>query len=93
MNTHCTFVLSTSGHIQSILRPPSIANTTYYTNEDMSQDAESWLQSAQKNKGSWWEHWSAWLTDRAGDKRTAPTRLGSDQHPPLCPAPGLYVNE
>jgi len=93
MNTHCTFVLSTSGHIQSILRPPSIANTTYYTNPDMTQDADSWLQSAQKNKGSWWVHWSAWLTDRAGDKRIAPARLGSDQHPPLCPAPGLYVNE
>jgi len=93
LDTHCTFVLSTSGHIQSILRPPSIANTTYYTNPDMSQDAENWLKSALKNKGSWWEHWSAWLTDRAGDKRIAPARLGSDQHPPLCPAPGLYVNE
>jgi len=89
----CTLVLSTSGHIQSILRPPGIANTVFYTNENHSGDAEQWLASAQKNDGSWWCHWSQWLNERGGDSREAPQVLGSDKHPPLSPAPGLYVNE
>ncbi|WP_439134385.1 PHA/PHB synthase family protein [Pseudomaricurvus sp.] len=94
----CTFVLSNSGHIQSVLRPPGIANTYYYTNEYKSSnedkpDAEQWLQTATKNSGSWWEHWSNWVKQRSGSQRFAPSRLGSDQNPPLSPAPGLYVNE
>lgn len=89
----CTLVLSTSGHIQSILRPPGIANTVFYTNENYSGDVEQWLASAQKNDGSWWCHWSQWLNERGGDSRKAPQVLGSDKHPPLSPAPGLYVNE
>jgi poly[(R)-3-hydroxyalkanoate] polymerase subunit PhaC len=93
MNNDCTFVLSTSSHIQSILRPPGIANTAYYTNPNVNQDAENWLQTAQKNKGSWWEHWSGWLHHRADEHKPAPARLGSDQYPPLCPSPGQYVNE
>lgn len=93
MNNDCTFVLSTSGHIQSILRPPGIANTAYYTNPNVNQDAENWLQTAQKSKGSWWEHWSDWLHERSNDHKLAPAQLGSDQHPPLCPSPGQYVNE
>ncbi len=94
LDTDCTFVLSTSGHIQSVLRPPGIANTFYYTNEEAPlDDAESWLKSASKQSGSWWEHWRGWLSQRAGEQRLSPQRLGSDKHPPLSPAPGLYVNE
>jgi polyhydroxyalkanoate synthase len=93
LNNHSTFVLSTSGHIQSILRPPGIANTAYYTNPDSKLDADSWLASAQKNKGSWWEHWGEWLTEREGSKKVATSKLGSEQHPALCPSPGQYVNE
>lgn len=93
LDTKCTFVLSTSGHIQSILRPPGIANTAYYTNEKKASTADDWLQSATKCSGSWWEHWCDWLHDHSGAERSAPKRLGSDLHPPLSPAPGLYVNE
>lgn len=93
-----TFVLSNSGHIQSVLRPPGIANTYYYTNDrytngEKPEDAEQWLQTATKNSGSWWEHWVDWMKQRSGSQCFAPERLGSDEHPPLSPAPGLYVNE
>ncbi|BFM14704.1 class II poly(R)-hydroxyalkanoic acid synthase [Maricurvus nonylphenolicus] len=93
LSNHSTFVLSTSGHIQSILRPPGIANTAYYTNPDVKLDADDWLESAQKNKGSWWEHWGEWLNDRGGETTSASETLGSEQHPPLCASPGQYVNE
>lgn len=90
---NATFVLSTSGHVQSLLRPPGIANTVYYTNEAQLDDADEWLQTADKNSGSWWEHWAPWLKQRSGQSRLAPTLPGSEQHPPLSPAPGLYVTE
>ncbi|GAB3112858.1 class II poly(R)-hydroxyalkanoic acid synthase [Aestuariicella hydrocarbonica] len=98
VDSKCTFVLSTSGHIQSILRPPGIANTHYYTNEQSTLSVEGpdqWMQTATKNSGSWWEHWQGWLQQqgRSGKQRFAPQRLGSDKHPVLSPAPGLYVNE
>lgn len=97
VDSDCTFVLSTSGHIQSILRPPGIANTAFYTSEipvnDSSQSADRWLASAKKNEGSWWCHWAEWLHQRGGEPRPAPKSLGSVQYPALSPAPGLYVNE
>lgn len=88
-----TFVLSTSGHIQSLLRPPGIANTVYYTNDARVDDADEWLQTATKNGGSWWEHWAQWLKQHSGKSRFAPLVPGSEQYPPLSPAPGLYVTE
>ncbi|MGH1374201.1 MAG: PHA/PHB synthase family protein [Cellvibrionaceae bacterium] len=93
VSSECTMVLSTSGHIQSILRPPGIANTVYYTNESECTDADQWLGSAVKNEGSWWDHWGQWLHQRAGKQQVASGSVGSKAHPPLSPAPGLYVNE
>ena len=96
VSSDCTFVLSTSGHIQSILRPPGIANTAYYTSDQAPTEVESadqWLSAAQKNDGSWWGHWSQWLHQHSDYQRVASSKVGSDQHPPLSPAPGLYVNE
>ncbi len=93
VSSECTFVLSTSGHIQSILRPPGIANTIYYTNDSDCVDADQWAASASKNEGSWWCHWSQWLHQRGGKSQLASGSVGSEAHPPLSPAPGLYVNE
>lgn len=89
----CEFVLSNSGHIQSVLRPPGIANTHYYTHSNYSLDAVTWRESCAEHKGSWWAHWSDWLIPRSGRKRKAPPRLGNDNYPPLCSSPGLYVME
>ncbi|MBL6752632.1 MAG: alpha/beta fold hydrolase [Nevskia sp.] len=85
------FVLSTSGHVQSLLRPPRIANTVYYTNEDIALSAAEWRRTAVEKRGSWWEHWHGWLHEKSGGTKKAPNRLGSDGHPPLMPAPGSYV--
>jgi polyhydroxyalkanoate synthase len=54
---HCfggmnTFVLSTSGHVQSILRPPNLANTEYFVNEEMPETADAWLAGARRMEGT-----------------------------------------
>lgn len=85
------FVLSTSGHIQSILRPPGIADTFYFTNPDTRLDADAWRRGATRHDGSWWTHWYAWLHTQSGAWKAAPSRLGSAAFPPLDPAPGRYV--
>ena len=88
---HNAFVLSTSGHVQSLLRPPRIANTVYYTNDDITLTAEDWRRTALQNDGTWWHHWHGWLHDKSGSPKKAPRRLGSDKHPVLMAAPGRYV--
>jgi polyhydroxyalkanoate synthase subunit PhaC len=85
------FVLNSSGHVQSLVCPPDNFKAKYFTNPRPAQDAESWYQAAREHKGSWWEHWTDWLSRRSGEKGLAPERLGNRQYPVLQPAPGSYV--
>jgi polyhydroxyalkanoate synthase subunit PhaC len=85
------FVLSGSGHIQSIVNPPGNAKARYFVNPQSADGPEKWLAAATATPGSWWEHWQAWLAARSGDEVAAPAGLGSTRHPPLAPAPGTYV--
>ncbi len=87
------FVLSSSGHIQAMVNPPTNKKSSYMTRVGSPPpDAEAWLEGADRNAGSWWNHWMAWLTSRSGNERPAPERLGNAEHPPLEPAPGRYVH-
>ena len=87
------FVLSSSGHIQSLINPPGNAKAKFFVNADtgLPEDPEAWLGSAAAQPDSWWDNWRAWLAERSGDRRDAPARLGSARHPALCDAPGTYV--
>ncbi len=85
------FVLSNAGHIQSMVNPVGGKKASYRTGLDAGPDPDAWLAASQEHKGSWWEHWTAWLTERSGDERPAPAELGSAAHPPGEPAPGTYV--
>ena len=87
------FVLSTSGHVQSILRPPNLAKTEYFVNDAQPRDADRWLLGAERRAGTWWADWHRWLHARSGHERAAPARAGSEDYPPLCAAPGTYVLE
>lgn len=87
------FVLSSSGHIQSIVNPPGNSKAKFYLNPDLSLSADQWLETATAHPGSWWEHWLKWYEDRGGAMRAAPTHLGSAVHPPGDPAPGRYVHQ
>ena len=87
------FVLSSSGHIQAIVNPPGNPRSSYRTYADPPPaDAGAWLEGSETHAGSWWEHWTAWLSSRSGERRRAPRKLGSAAHPPLDPAPGRYVH-
>jgi len=87
------FVLSSSGHIQSLINPPGNAKAKFFLNSDGSADPETWLDGAEATEGSWWGHWSDWLKQRSGRKRRAPAAAGSARHAPLGDAPGRYVLE
>jgi polyhydroxyalkanoate synthase len=87
------FVLNSSGHVQTLVCPPTNFKARYYVNPSMGDDPETWLKEATEQKGSWWDHWLEWLDKRSGDKREAPANLGSRRFPPLEPAPGKYVME
>jgi polyhydroxyalkanoate synthase len=87
------FVLSTSGHIASMVNPPGNPKASFQTSDSSPADTGEWLASARKVQGSWWDDYSSWLTDRSGATRPAPGSLGSADFPPLGPAPGTYVHE
>jgi polyhydroxyalkanoate synthase len=86
-----TYVLSNSGHIQSLVNPPGNPKASYWTGGTPGPDPEDWKASATRHSGSWWEHWAEWTIERSGDLVDAPAALGSAAHPPREPAPGLYV--
>jgi polyhydroxyalkanoate synthase len=88
-----TFVLSTSGHIASMVNPPGNPKATFQTAPDNPPDPRDWLASAATASGSWWPHYSAWLAERSGGQRKARARLGRKGYEVLCAAPGTYVHD
>ncbi|WP_322979859.1 class II poly(R)-hydroxyalkanoic acid synthase [Pseudomonas sp. C11] len=89
----CEFVLSNSGHIQSILNPPGNPKARYMTNSEMPLDPAAWQESATKNADSWWLHWQKWLAERSGKTKNTPTSLGNKKYPAGEASPGTYVHE
>ncbi|WP_439886538.1 class II poly(R)-hydroxyalkanoic acid synthase [Pseudomonas sp. MBLB4123] len=89
----CEFVLSNSGHIQSILNPPGNPKARYMTNSEMPLDPKDWQDGSTKHTDSWWLHWQKWLAERSGETKKAPSKLGNRAHPPAEAAPGTYVHE
>ncbi|HEB26491.1 MAG TPA: alpha/beta fold hydrolase [Porticoccus sp.] len=85
------FVLSSSGHIQSLVNPPTNKKAKYFCNEDLTASAEDWLVGAEQCSGSWWNDWAAWLSERSGGKKVAPKSLGCRGLKPQEAAPGTYV--
>jgi polyhydroxyalkanoate synthase len=88
-----TFVLGASGHIAGVVNPPAKRRRNFWTNELLTDDGDDWLARAAEHPGSWWPHWSAWLSEHGGSRRPAPAKAGSDAHRALAPAPGRYVSE
>jgi polyhydroxyalkanoate synthase len=87
------FVLSTSGHIQALVNPPSAdSRASYRVTDDPERDADEWLQAADVRRGSWWPDYQDWLSQRAGERKPAPKTLGSRQHKATAKAPGNYVH-
>lgn len=87
------FVLSNSGHIQSILNPPGNPKARYMTNPELPDDATRWQEDASKHTDSWWLHWQAWQAERSGKLKKSPATLGNKAYPAGEASPGTYVHE
>jgi polyhydroxyalkanoate synthase subunit PhaC len=87
------FVLSTSGHIQALVNPPSPeSRASYRVTDDPRDDPEAWLGEADIRRGSWWPDYGAWLGERSGELKPAAKSLGSRTHKATAKAPGSYVH-
>jgi class II poly(R)-hydroxyalkanoic acid synthase len=87
-----TFVLSSSGHIASIVNPPTNPKASYRAART-SGDAEAWQADTTLTKGSWWPDFLAWLGERSGPDKPAPEALGGPCYSVVTAAPGSYVLE
>ncbi len=85
------FVLSTSGHIASIVNPPGNQKATFQTAPDTPPDPAEWLGRATTEHGSWWPDYVRWLEAHGGGEKARPRRLGAAGFRPMDPAPGTYV--
>jgi polyhydroxyalkanoate synthase len=87
------FVLSTSGHIQSLINAPSPeSRSSYRTADENPADPDEFLAQAAKLQGSWWPDYVEWLRERSGDLKDAPKKLGSTSYKATAKAPGTYVH-
>jgi polyhydroxyalkanoate synthase subunit PhaC len=87
------FVLSSSGHIASLVNPPGNPRASYRVGDVDEPDPEFWTESAEHQTDSWWPDFVSWLGERSGNKKVAPEALGGAGMAPLEPAPGSYVLE
>ena len=87
------FILSSSGHIAALVNPPGNPKASYRAGNVDERDPVRWAASAESHSDSWWPDFSAWLAQRGGEQKTAPTELGGDGLAALGPAPGSYVHE
>lgn len=86
------FALSNSGHIQSILNPPSNPKANYYENSTLCNEPLDWRAEAQQVQGSWWTPWLEWVQQRSGERRETLKSIGNQNYPAMENAPGTYVH-
>ena len=85
------YVMSGSGHIAGVINPPDPKRQKYqyWTNSDRVETIEEWIEGAKETPGSWWPHWTQWLTKQSKglvDAREPGAKLGAIED-----APGSYV--
>ncbi|MBX2804455.1 MAG: class I poly(R)-hydroxyalkanoic acid synthase [Hyphomicrobiales bacterium] len=88
------YVLAGSGHIAGVINPPASNKYMHWVPDDQDlknyASVEDWLESATEVTGSWWPDYAHWLAPLSGEKVQA-REPGTEDHPPLCDAPGTYV--
>jgi polyhydroxyalkanoate synthase subunit PhaC len=87
------FVLSTSGHIASMVNPPANPKAAFQTAPSNPADPREFLAAATTVTGSWWSDYSSWLAERGGERKKSPRTLGRKAYPVQCAAPGTYVHD
>ena len=71
------FVLSTSGHIASMVNPPGNAKASFQTADQNPADAGSGWPRRARSRARWWDDYVGWLAERTGPRaqQAAPPRL------------------
>ena len=84
------FVLSTSGHIFSIVNPvvDPPKQSFWVAEPERNEHFEHWFARAEKRSGTW----LAWLSPQCGPM-VKPPCAEAGSFPDLGPAPGIYVFE
>jgi polyhydroxyalkanoate synthase len=85
-----TFVLAGSGHIAGVVNPAGSGKYGYWLNDKLPADPKDWLEGADQHDGSWWPHWTAWITQKSGPLVKARTP-GQGRLEAIEDAPGRYV--
>jgi polyhydroxyalkanoate synthase len=93
MGDSTTFVLANSGHLQSLINPPTNKKASYAIGPVNPSGPDAFLNSADKRQGSWWLNWRDWLQERSNGEVETPKSRGSKRHPIVGEAPGTYVFE
>jgi polyhydroxyalkanoate synthase len=86
------FVLGGSGHIAGIVNPPAGEKSKYWywTNPEIVDEADEWLNSAEKHPGSWWPDWAGWIAQYGGDQVPA-RKPGDGKLKVIEDAPGSFA--
>ncbi len=84
------FVLGGSGHIAGIINPPAVNKYGYWTNDELADTPQEWLEAAKQHSGSWWNDWAKWAEQYAGDI-VAAREPGKGKLKAIENAPGSYV--
>ncbi|WP_116450910.1 PHA/PHB synthase family protein [Blastococcus litoris] len=83
------FILSTSGHIASLVNPPGNPKSTFQVAGETPPDPQDWMTQAETVQGSWWPDFMTWMGERSGDEVAPPNLTGELDEP--VQAPGTYV--
>ena len=84
------FVLGGSGHIAGIVNPPVANKYCFWVNDELTHEAESWLQNADRFDGSWWSDWSVWISSQ-GSRTVNARKIRNNRTKPFEDAPGSYA--
>ncbi len=84
------FTLAASGHIAGVVNAPEGGKYSFWTNDSLPQDPETWFASATEMAGSWWPDWQRWILTHGKDETPA-RRPGDHKLKTIEPAPGSYV--
>ena len=87
------FVLAGSGHIAGVINPKDTGKYPHWINDDLSGDAATWFEGAEKVEGSWWPDWYAWMLEQDNTQVTSPKPGKHKDYPAIEAAPGSYVKK
>jgi len=88
------FILTEGGHVSgTAINHPVKCRRSFWHGGEAGLNSEDWQASAEKQAGSWWEHWHAWVAEKGGKQVAAPETLGNESYQPMEAAPGVYVKE